>query len=58
MKFNNDKLWLFFVSVPPHKIVITDETGQERTSVVGPYAEGAELHLRCLVYGGNFVLLV
>ncbi|XP_075223884.1 nephrin-like, partial [Lycorma delicatula] len=41
------------ITVPPHKIVITDETGQERTSVVGPYAEGADLYLRCLVYGGK-----
>lgn len=45
--------FLFFFSVPPHKAVITDESGQEKASVVGPYTEGAELRLRCLVYGGK-----
>jgi hypothetical protein len=33
--------------------VIVDEKGAERTSVVGPYSEGADLALRCDVYGGK-----
>lgn len=41
------------VIVPPQKIVILDESGIERTSVVGPYSEGSNLLLRCDVYGGN-----
>ncbi|XP_063232136.1 hemicentin-1-like [Bacillus rossius redtenbacheri] len=41
------------VVVPPQKLVILDENGVERTSVVGPYAEGASLKLRCVVHGGK-----
>ncbi|XP_023707814.1 synaptogenesis protein syg-2 isoform X4 [Cryptotermes secundus] len=41
------------VIVPPEKLVIVDEEGTERTSVVGPYSEGADLALRCDVYGGK-----
>jgi hypothetical protein len=48
-------LILFFcVTVPPEKLVIMDEEGAERTSVVGPYSEGADLALRCDVYGGKY----
>jgi hypothetical protein len=42
------------VTVPPEKLVIVDEEGTERTSVVGPYSEGADLALRCDVYGGKY----
>lgn len=46
--------WLYiFVSVPPKKIVITDETGGELTSVVGPFSEGISFTLRCDVFGGK-----
>lgn len=41
------------VIVPPTKIVILDESGLERRSVVGPYAEGADMLLRCEVFGGK-----
>jgi hypothetical protein len=41
--------------VPPEKLVIMDEEGTERTSVVGPYSEGADLALRCDVYGGKYI---
>ncbi|KAJ9581210.1 hypothetical protein L9F63_023615, partial [Diploptera punctata] len=37
--------------LPPERLVIVDEEGVERTSVVGPYSEGADLALRCDVYG-------
>jgi hypothetical protein len=33
--------------------VIIDKEGLERTSFVGPYPEGADLLLRCDVYGGK-----
>ena len=33
--------------------MIVDEEGTERTSVVGPYSEGADLSLSCDVYGGK-----
>jgi len=33
--------------------VIVDDEETERTSVVGPYSEGADLSLRCDVYGGK-----
>lgn len=48
-------VFIFFIlfSVPPHKMVIVDKAGKERTSVVGPYTEGADLILRCDVYGGK-----
>ena len=35
--------------------MIFDEEGTERTSVVGPYSEGADLSLRCDVYGGKCI---
>ncbi|KAK7792368.1 hypothetical protein R5R35_009968 [Gryllus longicercus] len=34
-------------------MIILDESGLERTSVVGPYMQGANLVLRCDVYGGE-----
>ncbi|KAH0810739.1 hypothetical protein GEV33_012052 [Tenebrio molitor] len=37
--------------VPPQKIVITNESGAELTSVVGPFSEGASFTLRCDVFG-------
>jgi hypothetical protein len=44
--------------VPPEKLVIVDEEGTERTSVVGPYSEGADLALRCDVYGGKYMYYI
>jgi hypothetical protein len=46
------------ITVPPEKLVIVDEKGAERTSVVGPYSEGADLALRCDVYGGKYMCRV
>lgn len=42
-----------FVSVPPQKIVITNESGAQLESVVGPFPEGASFTLRCDVFGGK-----
>lgn len=44
---------VLFVSVPPQKIVITNESGAQLTSVVGPFPEGASFTLRCDVFGGE-----
>lgn len=44
--------FLFFI-VPPERICIKDESGTERTSVVGPYSEGDIVKLKCDVFGGE-----
>lgn len=41
------------VSVPPQKPNIVDERGKEVLSIAGPYEEGAELKLTCIVSGGE-----
>lgn len=41
------------VPVPPQKPNIVDERGKEVQSVAGPYEEGAELKLTCIVSGGE-----
>lgn len=41
-------------SVPPDRISIKDESGAERTSVVGPYSEGDTINLYCEVFGGKY----
>lgn len=39
--------------VPPDKISIKDDTGVERSTVVGPYSEGDIITLSCEVFGGK-----
>ncbi|XP_055324788.1 protein turtle [Sitodiplosis mosellana] len=41
------------VILPPDRISIKDDTGVERSSVVGPYAEGDIITLSCEVFGGK-----
>ncbi|XP_063905692.1 nephrin isoform X2 [Zophobas morio] len=41
------------VIVPPQKIVITNESGAQLESVVGPFPEGASFTLRCDVFGAK-----
>ena len=41
------------VPVPPQKPNIVDERGKEVLGVAGPYEEGAELKLTCIVSGGE-----
>lgn len=41
-------------SVPPDRISVKDESGAERTSVVGPYSEGDTINLYCEVFGGKY----
>ncbi|XP_049785945.1 hemicentin-2-like [Schistocerca cancellata] len=43
----------FTVIEPPEDLVIVDEKGNNRTSVVGPYTEGSSLSLSCDVFGGK-----
>jgi hypothetical protein len=51
----NNLVSIIFLSVPPERISIRDETGTERTSVVGPYSEGDMVKLKCEVYGGTTI---
>lgn len=44
---------MLIFTVPPQKIIITNESGTQLTSVVGPFAEGASFTLRCDVFGGK-----
>lgn len=39
--------------MPPDRISIKDDTGVERSTVVGPYAEGDIITLSCEVFGGK-----
>ncbi|XP_014470591.1 PREDICTED: hemicentin-1-like isoform X2 [Dinoponera quadriceps] len=41
------------VIVPPHKPNIIDEHGNPVPSVAGPYEEGGDMRLQCLVSGGR-----
>ncbi|XP_072153074.1 nephrin isoform X1 [Bemisia tabaci] len=41
------------VIVPPQKLIITDDVGLERTTVVGPYNEHSSLRLKCKAIGGK-----
>lgn len=41
-------------TVPPDRISIKDDTGVERSTVVGPYAEGDIITLSCEVFGGKY----
>ncbi|XP_014252897.1 synaptogenesis protein syg-2-like [Cimex lectularius] len=41
------------VIVPPQKPTIFDDRGKEVPSVAGPYEEGSELKLTCIVSGGR-----
>lgn len=49
---------IIFVSVPPQKIVITNESGVALESVVGPFSEGASFKLRCDVFGGKYLIIL
>ena len=39
--------------MPPDPVVIFDETGKRRASVVGPYLIGDTIHLVCDAFGGK-----
>ena len=46
-------LFSSFFAVPPNPVVIFDETGKRRASVVGPYLIGDTIHLVCDAFGGK-----
>ena len=53
-------LWItIFISVPPKRPRIIDETGREVVpgTSVGPYMEGDTVVLKCITLEGNFVYL-
>ncbi|XP_075147144.1 sidestep VII transmembrane protein [Haematobia irritans] len=37
---------------PPDKVTIWDDSGMERSTVVGPYSEGDVISLKCAAFGG------
>lgn len=41
------------ISVPPHQLLIYDNSGREVTDTVGPLEEGSNLVLTCEVRGGK-----
>jgi len=43
--------------VPPHKPNIIDEHGKTVSKVAGPYEEGGDMRLQCLVSGGESYFL-
>ena len=45
--------FIAFFAVPPDPLVIFDETGKRRASVVGPYLVGDSIHLVCDAFGGK-----
>ncbi|KAL5284444.1 hypothetical protein ACFFRR_006630 [Megaselia abdita] len=48
----NSKVNLTVIS-PPERVSIRDDSGIERSAVVGPYGEGDSVTLKCDVYGGK-----
>lgn len=43
----------FFVSVPPHQILVYDASGRDVAGTVGPLLEGDSLVVTCEVRGGK-----
>nr|XP_050852390.1 synaptogenesis protein syg-2-like isoform X2 [Vespula vulgaris] len=48
----NSRIYLTII-VPPHKPNIIDERGKTVSTVAGPYEEGGDMKLTCLVSGGR-----
>lgn len=45
---------MYFVSVPPRKLILTDSAGTTfGRSVVGPVHEGTFLEITCIAVGGK-----
>ena len=53
----NKNILFSYITVPPHKPNIIDERGTV-PAVAGPYEEGGDMKLQCLVSGGEFSLLL
>lgn len=41
------------ISEPPEKVVVVNDQGLEASGVIGPYAVGERVKLRCDVMGGT-----
>jgi hypothetical protein len=47
-------MFLFSLAVPPHQLIIYDNSGRDVSPpVVGPLTEGSDLVLTCEVRGGK-----
>lgn len=46
-----------YFTVPPQKPTIIDERGKEVPLVAGPYEEGGDMKLTCIVTGGKYIIL-
>lgn len=46
--------FFFYISVPPHQLIIYDKVGRSVSDVIGPLEESSELVLTCEVRGGKF----
>lgn len=46
-------IFFFFVTVPPHQILVYDASGRDVAGAVGPLLEGDNLVLTCEVRGGE-----
>lgn len=44
---------MIIVSVPPHQLLLYDNSGRDVTGIVGPLEEGTDLVLTCEVRGGK-----
>jgi hypothetical protein len=48
-------LKIIYLSVPPNKPTIFDESGREVRDLIGPYLEGDTIVLKCIATGGKLV---
>ena len=49
-----NRLFSFSSAAPPMNPTIFDDRGKEVPSVAGPYEEGREMKLLCVVSGGEY----
>lgn len=54
---NIPKYIFFFFTVPPEKPIIMSENDKAIENT-GPYFEGDQVKLRCMVSGGNIIILI
>ena len=48
---------MFFITVPPEKLLILDERGTHIPHyILGPYNEGASVNITCVSTGGKYNL--
>lgn len=48
------RMVFYYISVPPHQLIIYDKVGRSVSDVIGPLEESSELVLTCEVRGGKF----